>query len=199
NILVETDGSDVTQAIYSLGLALYGNLVSQRRGTASQYFHFDGLGSTDRLTDSTGTTVTDNYVYQAFGSIKSNSGTSVNPFRYVGQLGYYFNADLGQYLLRTRNYDPISGRFLTRDPLGFHFLRTGYLDSAVARFISRHPLLPRNFNLYSYVASTPTLLTDPSGLLVPPVALAAPAVAPVVVSFGAGLVVIFAAVVIVAG
>src|SRR5207244_1123523 len=49
NILVETDGSDVTQAIYSLGLALYGNLVSQRRGTTSQYFHFDALGSTDRL------------------------------------------------------------------------------------------------------------------------------------------------------
>src|SRR5439155_18344532 len=86
NILVETDGSDVTQAVYSLGLSLHGDLVSQRRSTTSQYFHFDGLGSTDRLTDSTGTTVTDNYVYQAFGSIKSSSGTSLNPFSYVVRL-----------------------------------------------------------------------------------------------------------------
>src|SRR5262249_46847665 len=40
NVLEETDGNDVTQAVYTLGLAQFGELVSQRRGGFTQYFHF---------------------------------------------------------------------------------------------------------------------------------------------------------------
>ena len=90
-------------------------MVSQLRGAASQFFLFDGLGSTDRLTDSSAN-ITDNYVYQAFGSIKASTGTSANPFRFVGQSGYYLNPDLLDYSLLARALDPGMGRLLARGP-----------------------------------------------------------------------------------
>jgi hypothetical protein len=34
---LETDGSNVTQVVYTLEPAGYGNLVSQRRGSTSSY------------------------------------------------------------------------------------------------------------------------------------------------------------------
>src|SRR5262249_43566221 len=86
--------------------------------------------------------VTDNYIYQAFGSIKSSSGSSVNPFRYVGRLGYYLNSDLSQYLLRARHYDPATARFHSRDPLGF----------------------ARDTNLYRAVKNNPIGTVDPDGM-----------------------------------
>ena len=80
NILVETDSADVTQVVHSLAPELYGNLVSQYRGGNTNYFHFDGLGSTDRLANSLAS-VTDNYMYEAFGKTRSSSGTTINQFR----------------------------------------------------------------------------------------------------------------------
>lgn len=52
NILLETNSGDVTQVIYTLEPVIYGNLVSQHRGATTTFFHFDALGSTDRLTTS---------------------------------------------------------------------------------------------------------------------------------------------------
>ena len=52
-------------------------------GTTS-YYHFDGLGSTACLTDAAGS-VTDRYDYTAYGEQLSATGSTPNPFRYVGQ------------------------------------------------------------------------------------------------------------------
>jgi RHS repeat-associated protein len=102
------------------------------------FYLFDGLGSTTQLASSTGP-VTDSYLYDSFGDILLASGTTPNWFRYGGRLGYYFDSDLTRYQLRRRAYDPLLGRFLTRDPI-------------------------RNFASYVYVLSNPVTLTDPSGL-----------------------------------
>jgi RHS repeat-associated protein len=121
NLLVETDQNDVRQATYTVEPVLYGNVISMRTGDVSgvvTYYHFDGLGSTDRLTNVVGTT-TDTYVYEPFGSLRGGTQTLVNPFRYVGRMGYYFDPDLAQYYLRARHYESANGRFLSRDPLGF--------------------------------------------------------------------------------
>ena len=67
----------------------------------------------------------------------------VNPFRFVGQQGYYYDSALTQYYVRARHYNPIQARWLSQDPL-------------------RGLVGP---NLYSYVQNNPILLTDPSGLL----------------------------------
>src|SRR5262249_12461846 len=115
NILEEADRNNVTQVEYTQAFSPYGNVVSQFRAVSKIHL-FDGLGSTDRLTDGNGpTSVT--YVYKAFGSIVASTGTSTNAYRFVGQLGYYFNADMVSYSLRARILDPTTGRFLTPDPI----------------------------------------------------------------------------------
>src|SRR5439155_22927991 len=104
NVLLDPNHNHLPQLIYTLEPMLYGNLLSQRRGGATQYYQFDGVGSVDGLTDSSGV-VTDSYLYRAFGSIQFSSGTSVNPYNYVGQAGYYYDQDLAGYYLRARHYD----------------------------------------------------------------------------------------------
>jgi RHS repeat-associated protein len=144
NVLEETDGNDATQAVYTLGLAQFGDLVSQRRGGATRFFHFDALGSTDRLSDVNGT-VTDSYLYKAFGIVATSSGSTTNPFRFVGRQGYYWDMDLSTYWLRARIYDPVTGRWFSEDPIGTQ------LGDA---------------NLYRYVGNNPENHLDPSGLKV---------------------------------
>ncbi len=141
NIFLATDQNNATQVVYTLALAAYGNLVSQRQSNATQYFLFDRVGSTDRLTDGNGA-VTDTYVYRAFGSLQAATGSTTNAFRYIGRAGYYFLSDLGQYYVRARHYDPTLGRFLSADPR----IPPGYASGS-----------------YAYVGNSPVNGTDPSG------------------------------------
>ena len=149
NVLEETDSNDVTQVIYTLGLAEYGNLISQNRGSGAQFFHFDGLGSVNQLTDSNAM-VTDSYLYQGFGAIIPVLVPSTNPFRFVGRQGYYLDSDLATYWLRARIYVPVAGRFISQDPLGLgqYGFRLSALDSQ---------------NLYWYAANNPITMIDPFG------------------------------------
>ena len=66
------------------------------------------------MTDSTGINVLNSYKYLAFGSILTESETVLNPFKFVGREGYYFDVDLGYFLLRARYYNPVSSQFLSR-------------------------------------------------------------------------------------
>ena len=110
-MLLETNVNGSTVAQYTLSNGAYGNLISQRRGGARGFYHFDALGSTDRLT-AAAAAVTDSYTYYAFGEQRASSGTSTNPYRYVGRLGYYRNGTDLLYL-RARYYRPDLGRFLS--------------------------------------------------------------------------------------
>jgi RHS repeat-associated protein len=143
-ILEETDGNDITQVIYTRSLNQDAGLVSALR-TQEQFFSFDGLGSTDRLTDGTAT-VTDSYIYRAFGSVQASTGTSTNPFRYLGQANYYFDPDITAYYLRARYYDPITARFLSRDPI--RWLHGAYMQ----------------YHWFVYARNNPVNRLDPSGL-----------------------------------
>ena len=99
NLLLETDGADVTQVVNTLEPEQYGNQISQRRSAATHYYHFDGLGSTDRLTNAS-ETVTDSYIYKAFGIPVTATGSTTNPFRYIGRLGYFYDTTTGLYHVR---------------------------------------------------------------------------------------------------
>ncbi len=107
-------------------------LISSNRESTKRYFHFDGLGNTLCLTDTSETTQ-DSYAYTAFGTTLSSSGSSVNPYRYVGQWGYYDDGAMGSphdfVLCGARYYAPRFGRFLTWDPIGTRGY--GYCDNAV--------------------------------------------------------------------
>jgi len=125
-----------------------GNLVGQRR-TSRRYYVQDALGSTVALTDSTGA-IKQRYSYDPYGKL-ANTPTATNPFRYAG--GYTTQASNNTlYHYGARHYDPNLGRWTQQDPL----------DQA-------NDL--RQANRYVYVGADPVNLVDPSGELVPALAI----------------------------
>jgi len=79
----------------------YGPLMSQRRGGQTNYYHFDGQGSTRQMTDAS-QNVTDSARYSAFGEVLGISGSTTNPFGYKGAIGYYVNAQSPELYVRAR-------------------------------------------------------------------------------------------------
>jgi RHS repeat-associated protein len=110
----------------------------------TSYYHYDGQGSTLCLTNENGD-VTDQYAYTAYGEEVDTGVANFtrNPFRYVGQQGYYRDADTGEYYVRARTYSPVLARWLSLDPTG---LQGG------------------GENLYAYVTGRPVTNVDSSGL-----------------------------------
>lgn len=102
----------------------------------------DHLGS-PRLVVNTGTgEVIQRMDYDAFGNVTEDTNPGFQPFGFAG--GLY---DLHTQLIRfgARDYDPQTGRWTTKDPIGFEGGDT---------------------NLYGYVLNDPINLIDPEGLLV---------------------------------
>ena len=81
--LTEQDEAGNTQAVYTNEPVPFGRLISQRRGGATSYYHYDAQGSTRQLTDED-QNVTDSATYTAFGEKVASSGTTQNPFGYKG-------------------------------------------------------------------------------------------------------------------
>ena len=121
NILLETDGTGLSQAVYALEPKEFGKLISQRQLVAGSWvpvnYHFDGLGSTDSLSDGSAV-ITDTYTYYAFGQTRANTGTSTNLFKWVGELGYVADTETGEYSQHVRQQNPNQGRMKSADPLG---------------------------------------------------------------------------------
>jgi hypothetical protein len=80
NYLGETDGANDTQAVYTNEPRRYGNLISQRRGSTSHWFHFDAIGSTRELT-TVGQVVSDTRMYDAWGTAVLSTGSSIIPLQ----------------------------------------------------------------------------------------------------------------------
>jgi len=140
-VLLESDQTNTTQVVYTSSPGVYGDLVSQKRLTVPHYHIFDPLGSSDRLTSSV-QGVTDTYIYKGFGDILL-AGATINPFRFVGRLGYYVDTDLNSYMVRARVLASAIGRWLSR-------------DASVAT---------RRASAYVYVDESPVVWTDPSGMI----------------------------------
>jgi RHS repeat-associated protein len=117
NILEETDAGGALQAVYNLNPQMFGQIVSQLRGSQTSLYLYDGLGSARQLVDSA-TTITDTYLYDAFGAARSTTGATHNRYLFMGQHGYYHDNDIDTYYIRARFHDPSTGRFLSQDPLG---------------------------------------------------------------------------------
>ena len=139
NVLLETDVNQITLAHYTDYPGYWGGLASQRRSGASNFYGFDSQGST-RILVSIGGVVTDSYSYRAFGEELFTSGVSMNPYRYVGFVGYY--RDVATRLqIRAREFNPVNGRWISRDPLG----------------------VTSDANLFRYSNNSPANSIDPSG------------------------------------
>src|SRR6266545_2117575 len=114
-----------------------------RVGQACHY-GYDAHGNVAFLTDATGA-VTDSYDYDAWGNLVAQTGSTANTRLYAGE---EFDPDLGLMNLRARLYKPMTGRFLSMDPV-----------------MGRQPV-PTSFNRYLYGAADPVVHVDPSGLTV---------------------------------
>ena len=145
DVLLETDGNGTTQVTYTQTPDVYGSMVSQRRDSTTTFYHHDALGSTLALTNAS-ETVTDTYRFYAFGETLISSGSTTNPFQYVGNLGYYNEAALSLQYLRARYYQPGTGRLISVDPVGISLAPMG---------------LPTG---YLYVSNNPVNIVDPTGL-----------------------------------
>jgi RHS repeat-associated protein len=86
--------------------------------------------------------ITDTYEDDAFGNLIAHSGTTPNAYLYRGER---YDADLGLYYLRARWYNPVTGRFMTRDP---------YQGSIYD---------PASLHRYNYARANPANFIDPSG------------------------------------
>lgn len=117
NLLSEADGASAT-AIYSNEPNRYGSLVSQNRSGTTSTYHFDAMGSTFELTGSN-EDVIDTYLYDSWGNVLATTGSTINSFRWTGNVGYYFDSDTEEYYIRARTYQPAIGRWLSSDPLLF--------------------------------------------------------------------------------
>jgi RHS repeat-associated protein len=107
--------------VYNYGL----QLISQRQPSAStNYFLFDGHGSTRVLTDSGGG-VANALAFDAHGNLIASNAAPQTVYLYAGQ---QLDSDLNLYYLRARYHNPNTGRFWTRDsyegsqedPIGLH-------------------------------------------------------------------------------
>lgn len=107
-------------------------------GGVSYYYTRDHLGSVREMTDSTGA-VRASYYYDPYGYRTKQSGDLEASF---GFTGHYFHQPSSLSLTLYRAYDSITGRWLSRDPIG----ERGGL------------------NLYGYVLNNPIDRVDPLGL-----------------------------------
>ena len=106
-------------------------------GKDKYYYHADGLGSIIALTDTSGKVV-QSYEYDSFGNLKDQKNRVKQPYTYTGR---EWDRETGLYYYRARYYDPMEGRFISKDPIGF--------DGGI--------------NFYNYAQSNPINYTDPSG------------------------------------
>ena len=138
-VLAETDVSGNITAYYVHGVGLISKVTPSNQ---AYYYHYDGIGSTVAISDSTGAIV-NRYAYDPFGQVVNQEETIPNPFKYVGQFGVMDEGN-GLLYMRARYYDPEAGRFISKDPMG---------------------CAGGDINLYSYVANNPVNGIDPWGLI----------------------------------
>ena len=137
NVLHEQDDTGTVTAEYTSEPGLYGNLIGQNRGGVESQYHFDALGSTLALSDGN-QQVTDDYGYSAFGEVIEHSGSTSNPFQFIGSRGYRRDFTVDQYYVRRRVLVPHRGRWMSKDR-------------------------SRGVRTYHYANNAPAVRTDPSG------------------------------------
>ncbi|MDX1452223.1 MAG: type IV secretion protein Rhs, partial [Oleiphilaceae bacterium] len=79
-VIAELDASDAILVHYTYG----DDLISQERAGATNYYHYDGLGSTRALSDELGG-FSDSYDYEAFGEVLNTTGATENSYLYTGE------------------------------------------------------------------------------------------------------------------
>jgi len=146
--VVEVEGSPVYTDLNAF-LPGIGRVDPHGTSSAVEYYHANQIGTTRAMTDDGGDDE-QGVVYTAFGE---RVGGTDHRYGYAGAWGYRSHDDFAcnapespeyefPYLhVGWRYYDPASGRFLQRDPIG----------------------ISGGLNVYAYVSNIPTVGIDPMG------------------------------------
>lgn len=138
------DTTKLQKFVWGLGL-----LYTVNQYDVPGFYHLDGLGSIHAISDYPSppdqTRIQMYEEYNAFGVEGYSNRPYDQPFKFVGeQTDEWPQTD---YLyLRARYYDPVLGRFISRDPF------------------AGNPIQPLSLNRYTYVENNPANAVDPSGL-----------------------------------
>ena len=139
NLIAETlaDGTPIRDYFYLNGEPLA--VREYQNSPGLYYFINDHLGTPRQLVNASGAVVWQ-AAYLPYGEAQVQANNAVtNNLRFPGQ---YFDAETGLHYNWNRYYDPITGRYLSADPIG--------LDGGL--------------NLYAYVGGNPVNRIDPLGL-----------------------------------
>jgi RHS repeat-associated protein len=157
--IIETDGAKRAETKYTWcgdvicqardaqnkPTAYYFNEGAFRPGTGERrYYAKEHLGSIRDVLDEKGQPKA-RYDYDPYGNLTSDPDKKPE----FGYAGMHYHAPSGLYLTKYRAYDPQSGRWLSRDPIG----EAG------------------GINLYAYVGGNPVSYIDPLGLRIDVVSL----------------------------
>ena len=137
-IVAESNSAGTISAEY---VYFNGQPLAKLEGANTYYYHNDHLGTSQKMTDGSGTVVwaAD---YKPFGEATVTVSTITNNLRFPGQ---YYDAETGLHYNYRRDYNSVIGRYIEADPIG---IASG-----------------RN-HLFSYVGNNPIRSVDPSGLCV---------------------------------
>ncbi|MEJ7729059.1 MAG: RHS repeat-associated core domain-containing protein [Polyangiaceae bacterium] len=134
---VGADGSTIEERyVYATGINVPDYSI-QSNGSRRRFIT-DHLGSIRLVVDAATGVVYQVAQYDAFGR-RSSSGATAHPFGFAGGL---YDAQTGLVRFGARDYDPETGTWLARDPIGFSGGDT---------------------NLYAYVGGSPINYIDPTG------------------------------------
>src|SRR5262249_16683518 len=137
NLAAQFDRKGNLIAHYTYGFGLVSQVSAS--GSAS-YYDFNLQGSTVGITNAAGAYV-NQYSYAPCGQGRTSSAEVANPFTFVGRYGV--SADGNELIyVRARYYDPSTGQFVSRDPLG---------------------LTGGDSNIRRYAMNDPVAFTDPTG------------------------------------
>ena len=131
-----------TSTVYIRGTSLAAAFDWDEGSKGDNRFYIQNAhGDVVNLTNTDGE-VTKTYKYDAFGVEKNIDDSDTNAFRYCGE---YYDKETATVYLRARNYNPTTGRFISRDS-----------------FAGRKSD-PLSLNLYTYCRNNPLRYIDPSG------------------------------------
>jgi RHS repeat-associated protein len=142
----ETDiiSGDETVTTYVIGHQRISQSVTKGGTEQEHVFTFDGHGST-RVLLGLADAITQLYSFDAYGNaLGFDTSQALTEFLYSGE---QFDSKIGQQYLRTRYYDPATGRFNRLDPF------FGNLND------------PQSLHKYLYTHADPINRIDPSGLM----------------------------------
>lgn len=140
--LQDRDGSNAVQRAYTWGLNMgggIGGLLAVAEGGQHYQYLYDGKGNVSAVLDAAAQPVA-SYRYDAFGKLLAKAGSFEQPFMFSTKR-YFEGAGLSYYGYRF--YQPVMGRWLTRDPLQ----EVG------------------GINLYGFTSNNPINRIDPYGLI----------------------------------